>query len=67
MSKEKLNIDFKAWSYRCADGCCEEGGETLFLNGEELTDYGDDVTNALRSVLEKLGYEVEFNWDYENI
>jgi hypothetical protein len=62
MKKEKLIIDFKDWDHTCGDGCCYTYGTDIFLNGENLEEqYAEDSRNALKVVLEKLGYEVEIN------
>ena len=74
---KKLNIELRSWDYTCGDGCCYDSGTFLILNGEELehplstkdmyignTQLGQDVENALKSVLEKLGYEVEIKNTY---
>lgn len=59
--KEKLEIELKDWDYTCGDGCCYLYGTELTLNGEVCDNQyaGGDVKQALRFVLEKLGYEVE--------
>jgi len=72
----KLKITFKDWTYNCADGCCTNFGTKLLLNDEELEHpnsdildnsyIGDDVKTALEAVLKKLGYQVEFENEYEN-
>ena len=77
---KKVKIELKGWDYTCGDGCCYDSGTFLILNGEELelplstkdmyignTQLGRDVENALKAVLEKLGYEVEIELteDYE--
>jgi hypothetical protein len=56
----KLTIELKDWEHTCADGCCYIYGTDIYLNGEKLDEqYADYSRNALRAVLEKLGYEVE--------
>lgn len=59
---KKLLIEFEDWHHQCGDGCCDMYGTDIFLNGEKLdTQYAEDSKNALKAVLEKLGYEVEFD------
>lgn len=59
---KKLLIEFQDWHHQCGDGCCDSYGVDIFLNGEKLDEqYADDSKNALKAVLEKLGYNVEFN------
>lgn len=56
----KLKIELKDWDHTCGDGCCYTYGTDIFLNGEKLDEqHGEDSENALKVVLEKLGYEVE--------
>ena len=69
MKRKKIKIELIHWHYTCGDGCCDDYGVSLKMNGEELehpdsTDeqyisnnyMGDDVDTALRAVLKKLGY-----------
>ena len=59
---EKLIIELQDWDHTCGDGCCTTYGTDIYLNGEKLEEqYADNSTNALKAVLEKLGYEVEIN------
>lgn len=67
---DKLKITLEDWDYTCGDGCCYSYGVYLSLNGERLEHpnpeihdngyIGMDVETALLAVLNKLGYEVEF-------
>ncbi len=69
--ENKLKITFKEWHYKCGDGCCDNYGTRLALNGKELEHpnteildngfVGEDVLTALHAVLKELGYEVEFD------
>ena len=57
----KLIIELKDWEHTCGDGCCYTTGTDIYLNGEKLDEQNaEDSTNALKAVLEKLGYKVEF-------
>ena len=57
---KKLEIELKDWHHQCGDGCCDLYGTDIYLNGEKLEEQqADDSRNALKAVLEKLGYEVE--------
>ena len=61
--KRKLIIEFEDWHYQCGDKCCDMYGTDIYLNGEKLDEiYAEDSRNALKAVLEKLGYEVELNY-----
>ena len=58
-----LNIEFEDWEHTCGDGCCYTYGTDIYLNGEKLDEqYAEDSKNALKVVLEKLGYKVEINY-----
>lgn len=58
-----LNIEFADWDYTCGDGCCYTYGMDIYLNGEKLDEQNaEDSKNALKVVLEKLGYNVEINY-----
>ena len=64
---KKIKITFKDWDYTCGDGCCYDAGQDIYLNGQKLDEqHAEDSTNALKAVLTKLGYEIEFNYEYES-
>lgn len=75
---KKIKIVLKDWHYQCGDRCCDLYGTKLYLNDELLEHpdstkeepidgsyIGDNVENALKAVLQKLGYEVEILRDFE--
>lgn len=63
-----LKITLKDWEYTCGDGCCYDYGQDIYLNGEQLYEqYAEDSENALRAVLEKLGYKIEIENIYEDL
>ena len=63
---KKLNIELRYWTHTCGDGCCYSDGQDIYLNGEKLDEQNaEDSKNALKVVLEKLGYEVEIEQTYE--
>ena len=59
MKKEKLIIELEEWYHTCSDGCCYTWGVTIRVNGVELKGNGSSVHEALSTVLEHLGYDVE--------
>lgn len=71
----KLKIKFEHWHYQCGDGCCDNYGTNLYLNGKQLEHpnpeiydngyLGEDVQTGLHAVLKELGYQVEFEDEYE--
>lgn len=60
MGNKKLKIEIKDWHYQCGDGCCDNYGTDIYLNGELVdTVESDDLENVLEKVLTLLHYEVE--------
>jgi len=58
-----LIIELEDWSHTCGDGCCYTSGTDIYLNGEKLDEqYAGESINALKAVLEKLGYKAEINY-----
>lgn len=66
MEKLKVNIHFKEWMHRCADGCCTDYGTTTLVNGEEVEYQNDDAQTIVSKVLEYLGYDVEITYSYDD-
>jgi hypothetical protein len=70
-----VKIKLEQWHYQCGDGCCDNYGTNLYLNGKQLEHpnpevsdsgyLGEDVATALEAVLKELGYEVEIESTYE--
>lgn len=68
MENKEITLRFKSWHWSCGDGCCDNYGTELYMN-DELLDHpvadlsgsylGDDIEQAMRAVLTKLGYEVK--------
>ena len=61
---KKIKITLKGYHYQCGDGCCDNYGTDLFLNGKELEADGESVYSSLEAVLKELGYDVEIDGDY---
>ena len=67
-----VKIKLEQWHYQCADGCCDDYGTYLYVNGKklehpnsEISDngyLGEDVATALWAVLKELGHEVEIDF-----
>jgi len=70
-----VKIKLEEWQYQCGDGCCDNYGTYLYVNGKKLEHpnpeiydngyLGQDVSTALEAVLKELGYEVEIEYDSE--
>jgi hypothetical protein len=59
MSK-KITLGFQHWHYTCGDGCCDDYGERIYVNGHQI--YADMYANphdALKQTLKHLGYEID--------
>ena len=73
---KKINIKLESWHYQCGDGCCDNYGTYLYLNGKQLEHpdpeiydngyLGEDVSTALQAVLKELGYELIIKETYDN-
>lgn len=48
-----------AWDYTCADGCCDDYGTRLVVNGEEITKYfspeNGNFASDIAALLQKVG------------
>lgn len=64
MDKKVVKIVIKGWHNQCGDGCCDNYGTDLIVNGKELEADGDSVESSLRATLIELGYNVEIKGDY---
>jgi hypothetical protein len=59
-------IEIEDWHHQCADGCCDEWGKIIRVNGVEVGTHLDDVENALQAVLEHLGHRVLITQVYKD-
>lgn len=58
--KPRITVRFEEWEYTCRDGCCYEWGTTVYINGEQVTQFNAGAPEAnIIEILEHLGYEVE--------
>lgn len=67
--KRVVSIKLEDWDYSCGEpGCCYEYGVQLTVNGElcDNSRAGDDVESALKFTLNKLGYDVNLEWKYND-
>jgi hypothetical protein len=59
---QKVVLQTQDWHYTCGDGCCDDYGQRLFVNGDDIeADMYSNAYDAIEKVLKQLGYEVE--WD----
>ena len=64
---KKIKIELQDYHYQCADRCCDEYGQLIYVNGKELnTTNADNSEVALKEVLTHLGYEVEIDYRYDD-
>lgn len=62
------DIVFEHYQYTCSDGCCDEYGVNVYINGFNLNCDGSDVEQVVRSLMEFLGVEdvnIKINYDYD--
>jgi len=57
MENKKIKVELNDYFYSCGDGCCDEYGTVVKVNGQELPYRNEDVPTILMQVLEFLGYE----------
>lgn len=60
---KKITLSSQYWHWTCGDGCCDEYGEKLLVNGEDIgADLYEDAPEAIEKILKYLGYEVK--WEH---
>ncbi len=64
--KEKVEINLHEYWRKCGDGCCDDYGTIVKVNGVETPSRNQDVETILRDVLEHLGYEVDITSSYDH-
>lgn len=69
MSEKKVTLSVQDYHYTCGDGCCDDYGERVFVNGEQINaDIYMNAHDAIEQILKHLGYEVEWKeMDYDRI
>lgn len=59
---KKVTLQTQDWHYTCGDGCCDDYGQRLFVDGNDIeADIYSDAHSAIEKILKHLGFEVE--WD----
>jgi hypothetical protein len=58
-SEPKLKIQLNEFSYTCGDGCCDNYGTNVYVNGVEMPLINQDTGTIVKQILEHLGYNVE--------
>ncbi len=60
------NITFKSYHYTCEDGCCDDYGTTVHINGFQLAVDGSDTESTARAILAFLNIDgVKTEWQYD--
>lgn len=60
-------IIFKPYHYTCSDGCCDDYGTKVFVNGFDINCNGDDAVSVLAGIMEFLEVDnVEIDYDYDD-
>lgn len=58
-----IKVSFEDYEYSCGDGCCHEYGTIVKVNETELPNHNyQDPGNAVKQVLNYLGYNVEIDY-----
>lgn len=59
------DIHVNHWHWTCGDGCCDDYGVDIFVNGVEMETRYENLEQNIQEILEHLGYEVEIIRTYE--
>lgn len=60
-------IVFKPYHHTCSDGCCDEYGNRVYVNGFNLGCDGDNAEDVVRYLIEFIEEEnVDIEYDYED-
>lgn len=60
-------IVFEPYHYTCSDGCCDDYGTKVFVNGFDINCNGDDAVSVLAGIMEFLEVDnVEIDYDYDD-
>lgn len=65
VSHPKVKVTLKEWHYKCGDGCCDNYGTSIIINGVEVENQNQDTETIIRKVLEHLGYNAEIQTEYD--
>jgi hypothetical protein len=62
-----IKITLQPWHYTCEDGCCDEYGTALYVDGKEITRHFDADESDIKTLLDAIGvnYEIEMEWEAE--
>lgn len=65
--KQKVKIELREWDFDCGDGCCNNYGTEIIVDGKLCDNQytGSDVAASLRFALETLGYDVEIEETFD--
>ena len=56
-TKQETLIELREYQFKCGDGCCDNYGTDVYVNGVELELKNQDTTTIIKQVLEHLGHE----------
>jgi hypothetical protein len=56
MKDQEIVIELNDYHYTCGDGCCDNYGTVIKVDGEELEGRNTDAGAILKEVLTHLGY-----------
>jgi hypothetical protein len=55
----KHEIILSQWDWSCGDGCCDDYGTELFVNGNSVTRYFNGSVDSLQLIFDALGIDVD--------
>ena len=58
-------IELIDWSHTCDDGCCSSYGVDVIVNGKLVTQHGNDIEEAISSILKNLNVEHKIEYKYD--
>ena len=60
VSRGPFKVEWREWHNKCADGCCDEYGIEVFVDGRSIgsKQFGD-TGDAIEMLMEHLGHSVE--------
>jgi hypothetical protein len=64
---QTLDVIVDEYNYSCADGCCNEYGIKITINGVELPYHNTDTSTIVPMVLEHLGFKVNLTSTHNGI
>jgi hypothetical protein len=58
-----VDIKIKEYYYKCAEGCCEDWGVDLTIDGNDHGSFAGDYDALEHVLVNVLGHSVEYEYD----